>query len=98
MQKNIWMLMAAGILLSVAAFAGDETASTEGDTVPPENRIVAHVNNGDETASTEGDTVPSEDRVLACTCDGGETGSAEGDETASTECDDEPVNRLVAAC
>ncbi|MBS0606526.1 MAG: hypothetical protein JSR57_06225, partial [Verrucomicrobia bacterium] len=59
MQKNIWLMLTAGVALNVAAFAGDETASTEGDAPSIENRVVAYVNSGDETASTDGDETPA---------------------------------------
>lgn len=55
MQRNIWLLLTAGVALNVAAFAGDETASAEGDAPSIENGVVAYVNSGDETASADGD-------------------------------------------
>lgn len=59
MQKNICLLLTAGVLLNVAAFAGDETASTEDNTPSNEVRVVAYVNSGDETASTQEEETPA---------------------------------------
>lgn len=88
MKKNIWALLAVGVCLNMAVFAGNEAAKAEEEVVPAEKRAVANVDSNDETVKAEEEAASTENRVAVYV--------NYGDETASTEGDESPVSNSLA--